>query len=351
MQKINKNTYYQIPRYLIALVFSNSRNSGKYALNKTDEKNGFYFIVSIPATEINLKIPFAAVFKDNTKIKGIKGYNFSTARNCRSHRLGYCQIKHIFLCYAFQGEERAKNDLLNNGELKMNSTHQIELNMLFNQILQHNTSVFNRFIEYLNIKVPYLRFNVNGDFRHADDIKLLIRISKKYDGVCYGYTAADDLQELNQLKEVAAVNGSNKQYTNKYTCTFNLETYFNAILNGRECLGSCLGCCKCWELQDEEIINLFHKKDADIILNTFNNRLFMMELLNSLNVNISMQDLQRLKGLFSSINKYFITTYNVDLKDQDINNLKDLLTTIANSHYNLLDNIESVAPEPQDVIL
>lgn len=334
--QINKNTYYQIPRYLIALIFSNKR-TGKYQLNKTDYKNKFYFKVIIPGTEIILNVPFKAILKDNNKIKGIKGFNFNTATSCSSHRRGLCQVGNIKDCYAFQGEQRNKNDITNTGALKMNSIHQINLNILFNETIKRDKQVFNKFIEYLNLKIPYLRFNVNGDFKSQDDLNLLINICKEYTGTAYGYTARDDLDRLQDLQTLAAVNGSNKKYTNKYTCTFLLETYLKAILNGRECKGKCLNCCKCWTLKDTEIINLFHKKDADIILNTWINREFIIKIFKGFNINITHQDLTRLKGIYASINRYF----KGNLKNQDINNIKNLLYYIAAcSHYDIKDNTD-----------
>lgn len=338
-QTINKNTYYVIPRYIIALIFSEKRG-GKYTANKTELKNGWTFEVNIPHLNIILEIPFKAILKDNDKLKGIKGYNFSTATNCRSHRLGLCQVGNKKDCYSFVGEERNKNDLNNNGTLKMNSRHQINLNMHFNHMIKHDPELLNKFVEYLNLKVPYLRYNVNGDFRTSEDIHLLTTICKDYTGTAYGYTAADDLQGLDQLQTVAAVNGSNKKYTNKYTCTFSLETYFKAILQGKNCIGGCIQCGKCWTLKDTEIINLFHKKDADAILNTWNNRQFISQVLNAFNIPTEPEDLQVLKGIYSSTRRHILQAGGCDLQDHDINNIKDLLYYIAAcSHYDIQDNI------------
>ena len=144
-QTINKQTFYQIPRYLIALICSNQRG-GKYTANKTELKKGWTFKVNVPGMDLILNVPFKAVLKDNTKIKGIKGFNFSTATNCRSYKKGYCQVGNIKDCYAFQGEERAKNDICKDGSLKVNSRHQINLNMLFNDKLKHDPELLNRFI-------------------------------------------------------------------------------------------------------------------------------------------------------------------------------------------------------------
>lgn len=340
-QTINKNNYYVIPRYIIALIFSNQRG-GKYTANKTEIKNGWTFEVNIPHLNIILEIPFKAILKDNDKLKGIKGFNFSTATNCRSHRLGLCQVGNKKDCYAFQGEQRAKNDLNNKkpGQLQMNSRHQISLNILFNDKLKHDPELLKQFIDYLNNKVPYLRYNVNGDFRTTEDIQLLTTICKDYTGTAYGYTAADDLQGLDQLQTVAAVNGSNKKYTNKYTCTFSLETYFKSILQGKNCLGGCINCMKCGTMKDTEIINLFHKKDSDVILNTWNNRMFISQVLNAFNIPTKPEDLNILKGIYSSTRRHILQAGGCDLKDYDINNIKEFLYYIAAcSHYDIQDNI------------
>lgn len=339
-QTVNKNNYYQIPRYLIALICSNQRG-GKYTANKTELKNGWTFKVFIPGMDLILNVPFKAILKDNTKIRGIKGFNFSTATNCRSHRRGYCQVGNIKDCYAFQGEERNKNDITNTGELKMNSRHQIELNMLFNDMVKHDPKLLTGFINYLNQKVPYLRFNVNGDFRNCSDIKLLVNICSSYTGTAYGYTAADDLEGIQELQKHAAVNGSNRKYTNKYTCTFSLETYFKSILEGKNCIGGCIQCGKCWTMKDAVIINLFHKKDSDVILNTWNNRRFIASILTAFNIPTQPEDLQVLQGIYSSTRKHIKQTTGSDIKDQDINNIKEFLYYIAAcSHYDIQDNQE-----------
>jgi len=339
-QTVNKNTFYQIPRYLIALVFSNQRG-GKYTANKTELKNNWTFIVNIPGLNLVLNIPFKAILKDNDKLKGIKGFNFSTATHCRSHRLGMCQVKNKKDCYAYQGEQRAKSDITKQGGLKMNSRHQIQLNMLFNDKLKHDPVLLNHFIDYLNQRVPYLRFNVNGDFRTSEDIQLLTNICKEYTGTAYGYTAADDLQGLDQLQTVAALNGSNRKYTNRYKATYSLETYFKSILEGKNCLGGCIDCGKCWTMKDSTIINLFHKKDSDVILNTWNNRQFIASILNAFNIPTTPEDLQTLKGIYSSTRRHILQAGGCDLKDQDINNIKDLLYyTAACSHYDIQDNQE-----------
>lgn len=338
--EITKNNYYIIPRYLIALIFSEKRG-GKYTANKTELKEGWTFEVNIPGLNIILEIPFKAILKDNDKLKGIKGFNFSTATNCRSHRLGLCQVGNKKDCYAYIGEQRDKNDITKNGGLKMNSRHQINLNMLFNDKLKHDPELLNKFIEYLNQKIPYLRFNVNGDFRHYSDIQLLTNICKEYTGTAYGYTAADDLQGLQELQTVAAVNGSRRKYTNRYKATYSLEEFFNSILQGKNCLGGCIDCRKCWTLKDSTIINLFHKKDADATLNTWNNRQFITRILNAFNIPTQPEDLNILKGIYSSTRRHILNSGGCDLKDQDINNIKDLLYYIAAcSHYDIQDNIE-----------
>ena len=325
---MNKNIYYQIPRYLLALIFSNQRRNSKYSATKTELKKGFYFTVEIPATNIILKIPFKAVLKDNTKIKGIKGFNFSSATHCRSYHLGYCQIKNKCDCYAVVGEERNKNDINQDGTLKINSLHQIKLNMLFNNKIKQDSKLLNQFITYLNQTVKYLRFNVNGDFRNAEDVQLLKQIVKNYNGISYGYTAADYLyKDLQELKQYTAINGSNLKYTNRYKVTYLLSEYYQAILNNRNCLGGCINCCKCWKLQNVEILNLFHKKDADVILNTPANQEFITALLRNHNITIYPKDL-KLKGIYSSINHH-LKQYNKDLQKQDINNIKDLLNHLA----------------------
>ena len=340
---INKNNYYQIPRFIIALIFSNQRG-GKYTATKTEIKNNYYFKLPVPGMNLELNVPFKAILKDNTKIKGIKALNFSTAKDCSSHRRGLCQVKSIYDCYAFQGEERNKNDITDNGSLKINSRHQIELSVYFIEVLKHKKDTLKNFINYLNARIKYLRFSVNGDFKSQADIDILTKICKSYNGICYGYTAADWL-DFQELQKFAAVNGSNRKYTNRYKATYNLNEYFQAIIKSRECLGECISCGKCWKLKNTTIINLFHKKDADQILNTYKNREFIIKLLAAFNINITQQDLTKYTGIYYSINAYFKKEYQTNLKDQDIKNIKDFLITIANSHYDIIDNIDQYNKE------
>ena len=102
MDKIDKNTYYKMPRWLMALFITSNKPSSKYKCSNKDLRAKNY--VTIKVLDFNVKIPFKALFHSNSKIKGIKGLDFNNATFCDSYRLGYCRIGHKNQCYAFRFE-------------------------------------------------------------------------------------------------------------------------------------------------------------------------------------------------------------------------------------------------------
>lgn len=362
MTEINKNTYYGIPRWLIALSMTLKRGNGKYGMSKKDLKAGNYFLINIPVINIELKVPFKAIFKMNNKTKGIYGLSFSTGKYCPSLKMGLCQLHSINDCYAIVGEERNKNDLNKDGTLKMNSLYHGFLSIECLKQLSNDADLLERFIAYINNNkaIEYIRFNINGDFKSMDDLILIQNIAYGFNGTIYGYTARDDL--IGQYNHTlmpfdggkyfntflafknAYLNGSNKMYDNQFICTYSLSTYLSAIIEHRNCLGNCINCKKCFKLVNAEIINLFHRKDADMILNTFNNRMFLHRILVTYGLKIKTNDLNRWKGLFYSFNQYMIKTYEMDLKEYGIKGLKDLMIFIASldSIYNVSYFIECI---------
>lgn len=330
---INKETYYRIPIWFISLGITSSKKTSKYNANKSEIKKGY--IIPIEYEGIALNIPFKALFGTNTKIKGIKSLDFNNASFCDSFRLGMCQIGDKSKCYAFKFEYIYKNSR-DDFYFKFNAFFKGFLMVQALEYIYTNQRALKLFYEYINNKIEILRFNVNSDFKNRKDYLFLVSIALNCpDTVIYGYTARDDLLKgydaetsLKNLK----FNGSNIMYNNRYMATFSLKEYFMATFR---CFGSCMECKKCFKLEQQVITTLYHGTDSDIVFNTLENRLFMVELLNGLDMdlNISNEDLEPKigsLGLFTNINKYFKVNYNVDLKNKDISNIKDLLDFILN---------------------
>ena len=74
-------------------------------------------------------------------------------------------------------------------------------------------------------------------------------------------------------------------------------------------------------------MTLFHHSQSDTILNTTNNRQFIVSLVNALDstMELTENDLKVCKGIFSSLNKLFIKKGCDDLKKYDITGIKGFL--------------------------
>ncbi len=327
---INKNTYYMLPMELKMIISAYGSNSSKYALNKQDLNNKWY--ITIIYCNIIFRIPFKALFHTNTKIKGIKGLDFSNATYCTSYMLGYCQIPCKNYCYAYVFEKQyIKSTSTKNGFLKFNSYYKGLLLIRCFKALYSDLKLYNAFIDYIDKKIKVLRFNVNSEFNGINDFKLILDIAKMTNTIVYGYSARDDLLKgYNDIKNNYSnlfINGSNICYDNRYKAVFSLKEYFMA---SNKCLGSCNDCKKCFKLHNKVITTLFHNSNSDSILNTYDNRLFLIELLNALDTRLNLKetDLKVNKGIYSSLNKFLVSNGFNDLKNLDINNIKELLDYI-----------------------
>ena len=330
---INKQTFYMIPRELLTIIHSYGFKNSKYSVNKRDLKNNWY--IEIIFQGITFKIPFKALFHTNSKIKGIKGLDFNNASYCSSFLKGTCQIPCQKYCYAFVFERQYISSIdSKKGFMTFNSYYKGFLLTRAFKVIYDEIRTYNLFIEYINKNIEVLRFNVNSEFNNANDWNLILDIALLTSTIVYGYTARDDLLKgYHMLKSNSSnygnlfVNGSNQCYDNRYYVTFDLKEYFMASF---KCFGSCNDCKKCFKLQNKIIITLFHNSNADTILNTYDNRKFIVTLLNALDINLNLteNDLLKNKGIFSSLNNFFKSTYQIDLKDNDINNIKGLLDYI-----------------------
>ena len=326
---ISKNTYYQIPYDLKIIMDAYGFKNSKYCCNKSDIKKGYF--IELEFLGIIFKIPFKALFHTNDKIKGIKGLDFNNATYCTSYYMGYCQIPCQKYCYAFVFEMQYLSSTDSKQGFKtFNSYFKGFLLVRCFDVLYSNSKAYDKFLEYINLKIPILRFNVNSEFNSHKDVNLIFDIALNCPNtVVYGYTARDDLLNgYNPLDNKRLfINGSNELYDNRYYATFSLKEYFMAK---NKCLGSCHGCKKCFLLRHEIITTLFHNSMADSILNTVDNRNFLVSLINALDteMNICEADLMVNKGIFFSLNKFLMSKGCDDLKEMDIKNIKGFLDYI-----------------------
>ena len=344
MTKINKNTYYMTPRWLLHSAISISRaKSGKYHLNKRDLKNGYY--VTIELYNMSIKVPFSALFDVNDKIKPIKSLSFSSAILCPSAKRGLCQLDNQELtCYAKSGQLRASGSYVTKGAFKggqqINSLMNSDLVTYCLKLMWDDLNLLSLFSAYINKNIPIVRFNLK------DDIYLLSFLSARaFKTVFYGYSARDDL--LTDLKGYDSLrgdnlflNGSNCQYTNRFKATYDLKEWLTTSLI---CLGGCNKCKKCYTLRNKTIYCLVHGKNQDYDLNTWLNRVFLCDLFNSLNSDDSPllvpSDLTIKKGLLESLNHQLKTKLNINLAFSDYWNLRAWLSSI---HYDIQDNQETI---------
>ena len=342
---INKNTYYMLSPYFLRACMSISRATiGKYYLTKRDLKANNFIVLK--ECNISLKVPFRALFDINDKIKPIKSLSFSSAIFCPSDKKGLCQLKDSNMsCYAKNGQKRASGLYTSDGIPCINSYLNSCLVMACLEVLKGDNKLLNRFIAFIDKNNPIIRYNLKGDFKDSSDLKLLSKIILgAKNTVFYGYSARDDLLEDNNgynnylRAKNLYLNGSNMFYTNRFKVTYDLKEW---LLSPYICLGGCNKCKKCFSLKNKTILCLIHNKNSDILLNTFNNRLFLSRLFNSLDktLNLSQKDFKVKKGLLESINQVISEKIGVDLSFSDFKEFKTWLSTL---HYDIYDNIDFI---------
>ena len=333
---INRETYNRLSPLFKALIVSTTTN-GKYNLNITDNKKGFYF--NYNESGLQIKVPLSAIFNTNNKITGILGIAFNTAKDCSSHKLGLCQLPDGKYCYARQGEsqgsKKSYNYLLGMGSYANGLLCSYYWN-LFNKD-DETRLAFIRYLAYYQIDT--LRFNLKSDLRSVEDIFALNYIANNAKVLLTGYTARDDLYyyllDLINNNDNIILNGSNIKYTNRFYCTSDILEYLKA---DNPCRGGCFknGCMNCYKLRNALITVLIHGAGSDTELKNAANIEFITSWFKSqYNLDISEAFNLKLKGLLSCINKYLITTgkyKNLPLSEAEFkyNNKGDLIKIFPN---------------------
>ena len=313
-----------------ALQVSGSRKTSVYNLGKRDRVNGFYFIYK------GLEVPISAVIDTNSKTAGILGVFFGNASDCPSKARGLCQLPTTSICYALQGQKQATRKNNGDGLKGMDSTFKGLLASYYWDLFESDPQTRKDFLNYCDFfGIDTLRFNLRGDFRHSLDISAVEYLASA--GLkLVGYTARDDLADL--LEQLAKnprvfLNGSNRQYTNRFYVTTSLAEFFTAK---HKCRGSCLGCLNCYHLRGELITVLVHGSDSETVLNDNDlngedNRQFIEAVSHAVGlVEITADRIANagLKGLFSSLNKVFEKYYGYSLEELNYKSSKDYIKMI-----------------------
>lgn len=302
----------------------NVKPSSKYYLTKTDEAKNYYSVITAE-DGTKIKMPFKAMFFKDVSQKLTKIIAMSnSSTHCQSHELGLCQLNDPDNeCYGLKIENQYKRkDIINS----------YESNLISGLILLTANIIY--LSEYINEKAPhYIRYNKHGDFiNHTQFLKFMQLVNNCPNTIFYGYTARDDILKaynINSefLKATALnlkINGSNKKYTNRFKVVYTFEEYIKARY---VCLGNCLKCQKCFKLENKTITVLYHGSNSEIVLNTIENRNFLIKLLNALNIPVTEKDLKGGK-LFNNLNKFYKKHLQTDLKEHNINNTKELVNNI-----------------------
>jgi hypothetical protein len=134
--------------------------------------------------------------------------NITSAKDCPSIRLGFCQCpKH---CYARKAEVLYPDTLPSRREQTKFWDKNPALYIAWEIVKR---------IYAKKIRPDTFRFNEAGDFRNQDDVdKMTIicaELQKEFGMKCYGYTARSDLDFMG-LRWFANVNGSGFMVTNKF---------------------------------------------------------------------------------------------------------------------------------------
>lgn len=186
--------------------------------------------------------------KYNKKLgKGIITINMNAAMNCPSDKLNLC--KNSKYCYAKKSERIYPSVLnfRNEQELYFDNTSSKQI-----------STDLKEYIEQLNFKVTYIRFNESGDIKNQSSVKKLFDICNNLkDFKFYMYTSRFDLNFKNKPKNLI-INGSNFMLDNEFKMIFKQDLKHLNRYNYNVCLSDCTNCKKCMQLNKQTIFVLKH---------------------------------------------------------------------------------------------
>ena len=227
------------------------------------------------------------LYGSNKKIGSIPSIIFETAINCTSNRLGLCDVCGI--CYA----------IANYKQYPGHRNRMIKNAVIIECIIQF-PDIYEAFINYIkNNNIDVIRYNLAGDFRDWRDIEFICNLADKLPAVkIYGYSKREDMAELIEeicLKDniycgIPEAMAKDCPSANVFKPVESLAEWYEAHKSGRDCLGDCLKCRKCFSWKGRRIACLCHGSPSHIqnILNTAKNTAFIVDFFKyALNVDIS----------------------------------------------------------------
>ena len=138
-------------------------------------------------------------------------FNFTSATECPSRRLGLCN--HPGICYACRSERQYSTTCKPYRDRQKAWWHKVTARQFAQTV---DTFVTSR----RKIPIRYLRFSEAGDFEDQESVDKFTEACKllwlwhEYNLEVYGYTARRDL-DFTELMKVASVNGQEFMLTNK----------------------------------------------------------------------------------------------------------------------------------------
>ena len=165
--------------------------------------------------------------------------NITSATNCPSAKLGFCQ--HVKVCYALKCERIYK--AYKNKNLIV---EQWMKNWSYENLIELLTS----YIENASTKIKYIRINEAGDFPHQESVILWERIAKyfsiKKNIKTYGYTCREDL-DFSSCKYLIVNSSSYKIKAKRYFMCVDKSTFEQLTIKDIKCRGNCRICKLCYD--------------------------------------------------------------------------------------------------------
>lgn len=236
------------------------------------------------------------LYGSNKKIGTIPSIIFETAINCTSNKLGLCDVCGI--CYA----------IANYKQYPGHRNRMIKNAVIIECIIQF-PDIYGLFIDYIkNNNIDVIRYNLAGDFRDWRDTEFIYNLADKLPEVrIYGYSKRRDMADLieqicqksNIFCGIPEAWADKCPSANVFKPVESLAEWYTAHKSGRDCLGDCLKCRKCYSWKGRRIACLCHGSPSHIqsILDTAENTAFIVDFFKSV-LSVDISDRMAGTGLF-----------------------------------------------------
>jgi hypothetical protein len=133
-------------------------------------------------------------------------FNITSAHDCPSAKLGFCQLPNSKACYARRGERHPVVKAFRRRQTEQFDRHTVSY-LAYAFLKAQN--------KYPNIK--YLRISESGDFRSQADVQKISSLAEFLNGYMrvYTYTARKDL-DFSDISENLVLNGSGFMLHNRF---------------------------------------------------------------------------------------------------------------------------------------